>query len=525
MEPYAFSEQDLKQMEDWGLTSAEVNRQLEIFNRPASFLKLTAPCTVEDGIRTFDREKRDTLAAVYESKGPGRDCVKFVPASGAASRMFKVLLRYFHRDGEITRSMVAGEAAAGSPDAEQFLIFADGLKRFAFFRDLQSVMEDHNLRVDALLKEGRFRDILGFLLTDKGLDYADLPKGLLKFHEYPTGSRTAFEEHLVEAASYVTRRDGRCVLGFTVSPEHMDRFNATLQEAKGVYEEKFKVQYAVSFSVQDPSTDTIAVDLDNAPFRQEDGSLLFRPGGHGALLRNLHLIDGEIIFIKNIDNVVPDHLKPETSLWKKITAGYLLEMQGRIFGFMEKLASGNTDPRLLDQAADFLEKELLISVPGHMKQGPPEERRAYLAERLDRPIRVCGMVRNVGEPGGGPFWVEDGSGQRSIQIVETAQIDFDSAQQREIFDASTHFNPVDLVCGVKDWQGRPFDLTRFVDPDAVFISRKFKDGKDLKALEHPGLWNGSMSGWITQLVEVPDITFNPVKTVNDLLRKGHQPAG
>jgi hypothetical protein len=524
MEPSAFTEKDLQQIEGHGLTLAEATRQLDLFNMPRPFLKLAGPCTVGDGIRTFDRERRDALTDLYERECPGCRCVKFVPASGAASRMFKVLLRYFHQDGEIARASIAGTASAGSADAEQFLVFVEGLRNFAFFSDLQSMLADNGLNVDSLLAQGRFRDILRFLLTDDGLNYADLPKGLLKFHEYPAGSRTAFEEHLVEAASYVTDGDGRCALGFTVSQEHMDRFNASLRKVRGIYEEKFGVLYDVSFSVQDPSTDTLAVDLDNAPFRQEDGSLLFRPGGHGALLKNLDQIDGDIIFIKNIDNVVPDHLKPETFRWKKITAGYLLEVQGRIFDYMKKLASQDGNPRLLEEAAEFLEEELLIPVPGDLKQRPPEDRRAFLVERLDRPVRVCGMVQNVGEPGGGPFWVEDASGQRSLQIVETAQIDFDSREQREIFEASTHFNPVDMVCGVRDWRGRPFDLSRFVDPNAVFISQKSKDGKDLKALEHPGLWNGSMSRWITLFVEVPGITFNPVKTVNDLLRKEHQPA-
>ena len=523
MEQSVFTENDLKQMEEHGLTIAEVNRQLELFNMPRPFLKLTGPCTIGNGIRTFDREMRNALVAVYEKEIPVRLCVKFVPASGAASRMFKVLLRYFHQNGEITRSSVVEAASAGSTDAEQFLVFADGLKKFPFFKDLQSVMADNGLSADTLLEQGRFRDILRFLLTDNGLDYADLPKGLLKFHEYPAGSRTAFEEHLVEAASYVADQDGRCILSFTVSQEHMEGFRASLRNAKRIYEEKFGVNYDVSFSVQDPSTDTVAVDLDNVLFRQKDGRLLFRPGGHGALLRNLARIDADIIFLKNIDNVVPDHLKPETFMWKKITAGYLIELQRRIFAYMEELTFQETNPRLLDKAADFLEKELLISVPGDMKQRPSEERKAFLVEKLDRPVRVCGMVKNVGEPGGGPFWVEDASGQRSLQIVETAQIDFDSREQREIFEASTHFNPVDLVCGVRDWRGRPFDLSRFVDPKAVFISKKSKDGKDLKALEHPGLWNGSMSRWLTLFVEVPGITFNPVKTVNDLLRKEHQP--
>lgn len=524
MEASVFTEQDLRQIREHGLTLEEVKRQLDLFNMRRPFLKLAGPCTVENGIHTFDEQRRKDLAALYKSEGPRRRCVKFVPASGAATRMFKVILRYFHQEGEISRAAVSGEASKGSNDAEQFLVFADGLKRFAFFRDLKSVMADKGLNMDSLLQEGRYRDILRFLLTDDGLGYRDLPKGLLKFHEYPGGSRTAFEEHLVEAASYVVDQEGWSRLEFTVSPEHMDRFMEGLRRAREIYEESFGVRYDVFFSIQDPSTDTLAVDLTNAPFRQQDGCLLFRPGGHGALLKNLNRIDADIIFIKNIDNVAPDRLKPETFLWKQITAGYLMEVQGRIYALMEKLSSSEVDSRVLEEAASLLENELMTPLAERVTGMSPEEKRTYLIESLNRPVRVCGMVQNVGEPGGGPFWVEDASGQRSVQIVETAQIDLDSRDQREIFEASTHFNPVDLVCGVKDWQGRPFDLSRFVDPKAVFISHKSKDGKDLKALEHPGLWNGSMAGWITLFVEVPAATFNPVKTVNDLLRKEHQPA-
>ena len=523
MEETAFTEKDIKQIEGHGLTVAEARRQLALFRMPKPFLRLAAPCTTGDGIQAFDPQRRDALAALYEREGPDYRCIKFVPASGAASRMFKVLLWYFHQNGEITRAAVSREASEGSEAAEQFLVFADGLRRFAFFSDLQSILADNGFNLDALMEAGRFREILRLLLTPEGLDYAGLPKGLLKFHEYPAGSRTAFEEHLVEAVSYVSDREGRCPLSFTVSPEHMERFKAALRRVRGAYEEKYGVRYDVSFSVQDPSTDTLAADMDNKPFRQEDGRLLFRPGGHGALLKNLNHLDGDLVFIKNIDNVVPDRLKPETFRWKKITAGYLIDTQHRIFDFLEKLASPDPDPRSLDEAADFMKKELLMPLPGDMGERSPEERRAYLVERLDRPIRVCGMVKNAGEPGGGPFWVVDEDGQRSLQIVETAQIDLDSPGQREIVESSTHFNPVDLVCGVKDWQGEPFDLSRFVDPKAVFISKKSKNGRDLKALEHPGLWNGAMSDWITLFVEVPGITFNPVKTVNDLLREAHQP--
>ena len=537
-----FTDKDLRQIAGHGLSIDEVHRQLDLFKMPKFFLELAAPCTVGKGIMAFDREEIASLVETYETGAPGHDCVKFVPASGAASRMFKVLLRYLNQGNEITRDAVSMEASAGEGDAKQLLGFMDGLKRFAFFKELKSALSDQGLNVDSLSEKGYFRDILRFLLRDDGLDYANLPKGLLKFHDYPEGSRTAFEEHLVEAASYVADEDGRCPLHITVSQEHMNGFDSCFRAARPVYEERYGVAYDISFSMQAKSTDTLAVKLDNTPFRQEDGRLLFRPGGHGALLKNLNEIDGDIIFIKNIDNVVPDYLKPETFRWKKITGGYLISIQNRIRGYMKRLASGDADHRkikderrtsnekqtsaldtLLDEASAFLEEELLLSIPGPVKSGSPETKRTYLMERLDRPVRVCGMVKNEGEPGGGPFWVEDETGGRSLQIVETAQIDPDSEEQQKILAASTHFNPVDLVCGVCDWQGKPFDLSRFVDPKTVLISQKSKYGKDLKALEHPGLWNGSMARWITLFVEVPGITFNPVKTVNDLLRKEHQP--
>jgi len=549
MDKDVFTDKDLEQIGEHGLTIDEVHRQLDLFEMPKRYLKLAGPCTVGDGIMVFDRENMTSLIETYETGGPGHDCLKFVPASGAASRMFKVLLRYLNQEKEITRDAVAMEASAGEGDAKQLLDFIGGLKRFAFFKELKSILSGEGFNVDTLSEKGYFRDILRVLLTEDGLDYANLPKGLLKFHEYPEGSRTAFEEHLVEAVSYVADEDGRCPLHLTVSPEHLNGFDASLKAAGPIYEERYGVVYDVSFSMQAKSTDTLAVKLDNTPFRQEDGRLLFRPGGHGALLKNLNEIHGDIIFIKNIDNVVPDYLKPETFRWKKITGGYLISIQNRIRGYMEKLVSGDADQQkikderptsnierrtsnekqtsaldtLLDEASAFLEEKLLLSIPEPIKGAFPEAKRTYLMESLDRPIRVCGMVKNEGEPGGGPFWVEDETGERSLQIVEPAQIDPDSKEQQDILAASTHFNPVDLVCGVRDWQGRPFDLSRFVDPKTVLISQKSKYGKDLKALEHPGLWNGSMARWITLFVEVPGITFNPVKTVNDLLRKEHQP--
>ncbi len=524
MTPFCFNDDDLKQINAHGLTVDEVQRQMALFGSAPPYLNLVAPCTPENGVVVFEPGEVQALMAAFASERRPYRLVKFVPASGAASRMFKALLKYFHRGEEVSKAVITKAASAGDGDAKDLLEFMNGVKRFAFYEDLRSVLTENGYDPDAPLKKGRFREILSFLLEQEGLNYAHRPKGLLKFHTYPWGSRTAFEEHLVEAASYIKDEAGGCPLHFTVSPEHMDGFKILLERVQPDYEKGFDVHYHIDFSTQDRATDTIAVTPNNRPFRKPDGRLLFRPGGHGALLRNLNHIDADMIFIKNIDNVVPDHLKGDTFRWKQVIGGYLLRLQGEIFTYMESLSSGRETTTFLDDVSAFLKERLLYPVPHSARAASPSVRRAYLMERLNRPIRVCGMVRNAGEPGGGPFWVEDKDGETSRQIVETAQIDPDSRSQQEIVAASTHFNPVDLVCGMKDWQGIPFDLSRFTDPDAVFISQKSREGKDLKALEHPGLWNGAMARWITLFVEVPGITFNPVKTVNDLLRKEHQPA-
>jgi hypothetical protein len=518
-----FSEDDLEQIEAHGLTIEEVRRQLALFESDTPYLTLVAPCTPENGITVFTNEETEMLLDDFKSKKPSNSLVKFVPASGAASRMFKTLLRYINKEGNISKDVVKRETSAGDKNAEQLLQFMDGVERFAFFGELETILTKNGFDPEELITNGQFREIIYFLLEPEGLDYAHQPKALLKFHEYPSESRTAFEEHLVEGVYYIKDQTGNCALHFTVSEEHLADFKTLLDKVRPAYERRFEVHYQTGFSTQNASTDTLAVTLGNQPFRREDGRLLFRPGGHGALLHNLNRVNGDVIFIKNIDNVVPDHLKAETSKWKQVIGGYLLQLQAEIFSYLESLGSGKETSRFLDEVCAYFEERLRYPVPSAVKTASSSAKRFYLMERLNRPIRVCGMVKNAGEPGGGPFWVKDRDGGISRQIVEMAQVDPDAESQQEIVRTATHFNPVDLVCGVKDWQGNPFDLSRFTDPDAVFISLKSKDGQDLKALEHPGLWNGAMAQWITLFVEVPSITFNPVKTVNDLLRKEHQP--
>jgi len=518
-----FTSEDIRQIESHGLSTEEVIRQLQVFKMPLPYLKLVRPCTRGDGLRVIEPEKVRAFVAEYETEIPNRQCIKFVPASGAASRMFKTLLEEMNKNKDIPREPKVNESRGDIKDQQALREFKEQIRRLAFFSDLESVMSKEGLQLDALVEQDRFTEITGFLLDENGLGYANLPKGLLKFHEYADGSRTAFEEHLVEAVSYIADRERVCHLHFTVSPEHMEKFQSLLQEVGPVYEKEYSVNFHVVFSEQKKSTDTIAVDLRDHPFRDEKGQLVFRPGGHGALIENVNDLRGDIVFMKNIDNVVPDRLKPETFKWKKALGGYLISLQNRIYEYMRKLSLGGHNDSIWAEIAQFMKDALWLQVPESMASASSEEKKAFFMERLNRPIRVCGMVQNEGEPGGGPFWVKDENGEISLQIVEKAQIDPTSGEQRDILASSTHFNPVDLVCGVCDWQGKPYDLRRYVDEKAVFISKKSKDGKELKALEHPGLWNGAMAKWITLFVEVPLVTFNPIKTVNDLLRKEHQP--
>ena len=369
--------------------------------------------------------------------------------------------------------------------------------------------------------DGSVKTAIATLLGEEGLSYGKLPKGLLKFHKYEDGARTPVEEHLVEGALYAGGKNGQVNVHFTVSPEHRPLFEALVAKVAPKYEKKFGVKYSVSFSEQKASTDTVAANPDNTPFRGKDGKILFRPGGHGALIENLNDLDADVIFIKNIDNVVPDRLKGETVEYKKLIAGVLVSKQKKAFQYLELLESGKYTHAQLEEIIRFLRDELSCRNP-ELKDLEDAELAIYLKKKLNRPMRVCGMVKNVGEPGGGPFLAYNQDGTISLQILESSQIDKNNTEYLQMFQNGTHFNPVDLVCAVKDYKGNKFDLTKYVDHQTGFISSKSKDGKELKALELPGLWNGAMSDWNTIFVEVSLGTFNPVKTVNDLLRPQHQ---
>lgn len=523
MDCFKFSKRDRHQMKALGITERGIISQLDAFKRPPPYLRLKRPCTISDGIHAIPEEDLPSLIEHHKAAADQGRCHKFVPASGAASRMFELPLWLYTHEPRMRRNEIARGAEAKEQRFQDLLVFIDNINRFAFFDDLKEVMAKAGLDIHLLLEGEGFGEIFRYLLTPHGLDYANLSKGLLKFHRYPDENRTSFEEHLVEAAEYVRDSKGMCRLHFTVSPEHRECFERLLEEVRPLYEAKYRVRFRVDFSTQRESTNTIAVDMEDRPFRLADGSIHFRPAGHGALIENLNNLKGDIIFIKNIDNIVPDRLKVTTFAWKKALAGYLLKVQKRVFSYVEKLAEGIDEDRLFNEALDFIRTELFLLIPEGLRRESPGQKRQFLLSALNRPLRVCGQVPSRGEPGGGPFWVEGKDGTLSMQIVERAQVDPDSAEQQEMWRSATHFNPVDIVCGVRNYRGNPFDLRKYVDPDAIIITKKSQEGRELKALELPGLWNGAMAQWITIFVEVPLITFNPVKTINDLLRDEHQP--
>ena len=506
---------DIQQFREQGIPLEEVERQLERFRRGFPFADIRRPATPGDGISVLSNEEEDRLINLYEKKADVFNIGKFVPASGAASRMFKSLFAFY----DVCVSAEKDKKSVDPPDDVK--VFFEGLERFAFYDDLAEVLRKTERDIKQLQAEKKYKDILETLLFSPGLDYGSMPKGLILFHHYPDHNRTAFEEHLAEGALHVVGPDGQVAVHFTVAPEHMGKFRKRFGEVREWLEKKFGVKYQVNYLVQKTSTDTIAVTPDNEPFRLPDGKILFRPGGHGALIENLNDMREDIIFIKNIDNVVPDHLKGDTIHYKKVLGGLLIDMQERIRDWLNRMDRSRLTGKEMDLLIRFVTGDLSLVLPDDFEQNDSGGKQKIIYDLLHRPLRICGMVRNEGEPGGGPFWVAGKDGRLSLQIVESAQINMEDPKKKEIVSHATHFNPVDLVCSVKDHRGEKYDLKKYVDPETYFISFKSYDGKELKALELPGLWNDSMAHWITLFVEVPATTFNPVKTVNDLLRREH----
>ena len=493
-----FTEKDLQQIAARGTDLRRIEEQIAHFKNGFPWMKIVAAATPGRGIRVLDAAAAQDAAAYYQRAAVQGKC-KFVPASGAASRMFKDQFAALER-------LEAGEdIPADAPGSK----LAARIKDFAFYTpELFGEPED---------SAAYRRDTLRKLLKEPGLAYGEKPKGVLKFHRYPDEVRTAIAEHLVEAQAYM-RNGNVCSLVVTISPEHRALFEAAVAEIVPAYERRYGVKYDITFTYQDKATDTIAVDAADAPFRTADGSLLFRPAGHGALIHNLNQVEAELVSIKNIDNVAHEKLLATTSLYKQVLMGEALQLRDRIFGYLRKLDE-KPDAALCDEIERFLDETLCVQLPAEKDL---QKRIARLRAKLDRPIRACGMVRNEGEPGGGPYIIEAKDGSTSLQILESVQIDKNNPQALAAMQGATHFNPVDLVCILRNYRGERFDLERYVDPEAGFISSKSYQGRELKALEAPGLWNGAMSDWNTLFVEVPLDTFNPVKTVLDLLRPAHQ---
>ena len=496
-----FTKEDIAQIEQRGSSVQTAEQQVERFKQGFPWMKIVAPATPERGIQVLDEAAVEAAAKYYDGAKINGKC-KFVPASGAASRMFKDLFSGLD-------ALKAGKELADDAPAAKFV---DQIQGFAFYTP--------ELFGEQTCKCPEYRQsVLSKTLTEEGLGYGAKPKGVLKFHKYTDGEiRTAFAEHLVEAQNYMRNEDGTANLVVTISPEHQHLFEEAYAQVKEAYEAKYGVKYNITFTFQDKATDTIAVDVENKPFRTETDSLLFRPAGHGALIYNLNKIEEEVVSIKNIDNVANERLLPETATWKKVLLGKALELRDKIYGYLNALDAEAT-PALCDEIEAFLDNTLCVTLP---EAADFDARVAAIRAKLNRPIRVAGMVKNQGEPGGGPFIIADKDGSTSLQVLESVQINMSDDHARNALASATHFNPVDIVCCLHDYKGQSFDLLQYVDEDAGFISSKSYQGRELKALELPGLWNGAMSNWNTLVVEVPLATFNPVKVVLDLLRPAHQ---
>ena len=500
---------DFEILKQKGKTQLQLEEELKMLKEGFPYLKIEAAATPGHGIFVLDEKMENQAMDIWnEFLATNARVTKMVPASGAASRMFKDLFSFLNGKDE-------------KPSNDFMKKFFNEIEKFAFFDELnKTCIRLYGKSIDTLIGEHRYKDVVKALIDKEGMNYGQLPKALLSFHKYLGNVRSSIEEHLAEGAQYASGKDGKVNVHFTVSEDHIPLVNQKFEEAKGKLEHEFGVKYDLSTSIQKPSTDTVAANLDGSPYREKE-ALFFRPGGHGALIENLNDLDADVIFIKNIDNVVPDSRREDTIRYKKIIGGVLVGVKQKADSFCKILSKGTPDETKLNEMLDFLHKVLCIT---HDKTSEmtDKEKAEYIYSKLNRPFRVCGMVRNEGEPGGGPFLAYNPDGTVSPQILESTQIDPHNKEAQKMMKEATHFNPVDLVVSTKSWDGKKFNLPQYVDKATGFISIKSREGVDIKALELPGLWNGAMSDWNTLLVEVPLSTFNPVKTVNDLLREAHQ---
>jgi hypothetical protein len=511
-----FTIDDYVDIYNMGIPMEAIRRQLIVFRNGIAKVILEKPAVINDGIYPLSRQAAEHYAALFDSRKDDFSLLKFVPASGAASRMFKFLSEFMTEFNPDVESM---NAYINRKKDNALSVFLVGIDKFPFFKEILQVTRQ-NPEYAEWNKNMRYYNFIKTMLADGEFDYANKPKGILPFHQYDDFIATPVYEHLKEAVAYSCSQN-QAHVHFTISEEHLDGFLDAIKEVKTTIEEQSGVAIDITFSYQHKQTDTLAVDLNNAPFR-ENGKLLFRPGGHGALIENLNRLDADIVFIKNIDNVSHNNIKT-IALYKKALGGMLMELQEKIFGYLTKIEQKDLDYSGIAEIFRFAKEKLSIDIPQDVVKYTPEHKLEFVRQLLNRPIRICGMVKNEGEPGGGPFWIKGDKGMMTLQIIESSQIDLDNKVQHDILSRSTHFNPVDVVCSLKNYKGETFDLNEFVDPSTGFIVYKNKNGKDLKSYELPGLWNGAMAGWITVFVEEPLETFNPVKTINDLLKPAHQP--
>ncbi len=498
----SLTKKDLNFISSKNISKQDIDTQYNNFINGFESLNIFDCATISNGgIKSFSQKTLEFYKQLYENYQYKKNILKFVPASGAASRMFKDLYKYL--EDEFL--------------SEQMNYFFSNLRNLAFFEDLNKFLSENNLSIEKELSNKNYKTIVSYIIHEKGLNYGNLPKAMIKFHKYPQEVRTSFEEHIVESLLYAKSNSGNNI-HFTVSPEHLPIFERVAAEMKSKYQSKYDAELNIDFSIQEPNTDTIALTPENEPFRLQDGTILFRPGGHGALIYNLNNLQNDIIFIKNIDNVVPDDLKTHNCIYKKALAGILIETQQKIFEHIDLLLH-YPSVETIEHAFNFLHNTLSVKTLFNFSTLSKTQKLNFLISKLDRPLRVCGMVKNEGEPGGGPFFVRHKDNTASLQIVEKSQLDLKNPDIKAIFDKSTHFNPVDIVFSPIRYNGQKFDLTKFIDQSTGFISEKTKDGRPLKALELPGLWNGAMADWNSIFVEVPSKTFNPAKTIFDLLRE------
>ncbi len=505
-----FNDKDLELFKKRQMTVAQIERQLNYFKAGFPYLRLVAAATVGNGVVKLSEDDENRYESLWNDyvSGDG-NILKFVPASGAASRMFKNLFAFLDSSSDV-------------PDNDFIKTFFENIHKFAFFDDLDNAAKSGcGLGVDELIGKGEYKKVVEYLLKDCGLNYGGKPKAVLKFHKIGNEIHTALAEQLEEGAQYAKSKAGNVNVHFTVSGEHRPLFEEEIKRVSKRFEERYGVHYDVTMSEQKPSTDTIAVNPDNTPYRDENGNLFFRPGGHGALIENLNEVNADVVFIKNIDNVVPATHRDVTLKYKRIIGGVLVDVQRKIAEYLRILDSGNYTMDDVREMVKFLQRTLFVRNE-ETKHLEDSELVLYLKNKLNRPIRVCGVVKNEGEPGGGPYIAYNQDGTTSLQILESSQIDKNDEAAMGIMKSATHFNPVDLVCYIVDYKGNKFNLPDYVDHNTGFISEKSISGHEIKALELPGLWNGAMSDWNTIFVEVPVATFNPVKTVNDLLRPAHQ---